>query len=82
MEKLTRRKRYRFQHQRKGTFEGIYLGMEKLDKDDPQDKEVWKVAIDTADGSGSEWLRRVAGATSTQSGIRPSLVESVEEVES
>ena len=81
MEKLTRRKHYRFQHQRKGAFEGIYLGMEKLDKDDPQDEAAWKVAIDTADGTGSEWLRCVAGATSTMSGIRPSLVDSVEEVE-
>ncbi|KKM66930.1 hypothetical protein LCGC14_1476200, partial [marine sediment metagenome] len=68
MQKLTRKKRYRFRHKRKGTFEGIYLKTEKLDADDPQDKEVLIVAIDTADGTGAEWLRRVKGAMSTTSG--------------
>jgi hypothetical protein len=55
------------------------MGKEKLPGDN-YDSEVWTVAMDTSDGSGSEWLRRAAGAQSTTSNIRPSLVDSVEEV--
>lgn len=77
---LVRKKRYRFVHKRKGTFEGIFIKTEKADKEDEYDKEFWQVAMDTSDGSGSEWLRRAAGAASTLSNIRPSLVESHEEV--
>jgi hypothetical protein len=80
--KLTKRHRYRFVHQRKGTFEGIFLGRDKVPKGDPQDTEFLTVAMDTSDGSGSEWLRRAKGAQATVSNLRPSLLESVEEVKS
>ncbi len=44
------------------------------------DKEFYVFAIDTSDGSGSEWLRRGKGAQSTESGLRPSLITSIETV--
>lgn len=79
--RFTKQHRYRFVHKRKGTFEGIFLGKEEARPNDPCDKEYWTVAMDTSDGSGNEWLRRAAGAPSTTSNIRPSLVEAVEEVQ-
>ena len=78
--KLIKRRRYRFEHARKGEFEGIFLGREKTPSGDPQDKEFWTVAIDTSDGSGSEWIRRAKGAAATTTNIRPSLLANVEEV--
>ncbi len=72
--------RYRFQHKRKGTFEGVMLGYIATPEGDKQDKEFWTVAIDTRDGSGSEWLRRGGGAEVTTTNIRPSLVEHYEKV--
>ncbi len=78
---LKEKHRYRFQHKRKGKFEGIFLGKEETPPGDPQDTEFWTVAMDTSDGSGSEWLRRTAGAEATISNIRPSLVTKVQEVE-
>lgn len=79
--RLTKKRRYRFVHKRKGTFEGIFLGREATPAGDQEDKEFLTVAMDTSDGSRSEWLRRVAKAEATVSNIRPSLLESVEEVE-
>jgi hypothetical protein len=78
---MQEQRRYRFVHKRKGEFEGIFLGKEVAPPGDPCDTEFWTVAMDTSDGSGSEWLRRAAGAQATTSNIRPSLVELVVEVE-
>jgi hypothetical protein len=78
---FVKKHRYRFVHLRKGQFEGIFLGKEEAEPEDGYDTEFWTIAMDTSDGSGSEWLRRAAGAQSTITNIRPSLVESVEEVE-
>lgn len=77
---MKEKQRYRFNHLRKGEFEGIFLGKEKTPPGDPCDEEFLTVAMDTSDGSGSEWLRRAAGAQATTSNIRPSLVTSIEEV--
>lgn len=75
------KKRYRFVHQRKGTFEGIFLGKERAPPEDEVDTEFLTVAIDTSSGSGSEWLRRAAKAESTVSNLRPSLLEEIAELE-
>ena len=78
--KPERKQRYRFQHTRKGTFEGVVLGYAPTPEGDLQDKEFWTVAIDTRDGTGSEWLRRTARSEVTTTNIRPSLVERFEKV--
>jgi len=78
--KLIKKRRYRFVHKRKGTFEGIFLGKGKVPEGDLQDNEFLTIAMDTSNGTGSEWLRRVKGAEATVSNLRPSLLESVEEV--
>lgn len=75
-----KKKRYKFVHKRKGVFAGIYLGKEKTPDGDPEDVEFLTVAIDTSEGSGSEWLRRAKNAEATTSNLRPSLLESIEEV--
>lgn len=77
---MTKKKRYRFVHKRKGTFEGIYLGKEKTPDGDLEDTEFLTVAMDTSDGSGSEWLRRAKNAEATTSNLRPSLLGSIEEM--
>ena len=74
------KQRYRFEHTRKGTFEGIVLGYAKTPEGDLQDTEFWTVAIDTRNGSGSEHIRRAAGAEVTTTNIRPSLVTKYEKV--
>jgi len=74
---LTERKRYRVVHTRKGAFEGIFLRYEQVYEGAPPFPVV---AIDTSDGSGSEWLRRAAGVQSTESALNPALIESIEEV--
>ncbi len=75
-----KKQRYRFQHTRKGTFEGIVLGYDPTPEGDLQDKEFWTVAIDTRDGSGSEHIRRAAKVEVTTTNIRPSLVTKFEKV--
>ncbi len=80
MTKLVTKKRYRFAHARKGVFEGVFLNKEATPSGDPQDGEFWTVAIDTSDGSGSEWLRRAKDAASTVTNLRPSLISHFEEV--
>lgn len=113
---LTRRRRYRIEHKRKGRFEGIYLRKLRsrppvINPDEPKieagtipcptcgrvvektiqsraegfqckpclkaDRELLIFAIDTSDGSGSEWLRRAKGQLSIESAIRPSLIISI-----
>lgn len=41
------------------------------------DRELLVFAIDTSDGSGSEWLRRSRGVQSIEAAIRPSLIISI-----
>lgn len=113
---LTRRRRYRIEHKRKGSFEGIFLRKQKsptpfIDPKAPTvnkgvtpcptcgatvvnsiqtraegfqcktclkaDVELLVFAIDTRDGSGSEWLRRSRDAQSIETAIRPSLITSI-----
>ena len=74
------KERYRFQHTRKGRFEGTVLGYEPTPEGDTQDTEFWTVAIDMSDGSGSEWLRHAGNAQVRTVNIRPSLVEKYEKV--
>ncbi len=79
MQRPQRKQRHRFQHTSKGHFEGVMMGVKKT-PDDPTDSELWTVAIDTSNGSGSEWVRRVANAEITTTDIRPSKVERFEKV--
>lgn len=55
------------------------MGVKKT-PEDPTDSELWTVAMDTSDGSGSEWIRRVARAEITTTDLRPSKIERFEKV--
>ena len=69
---------YKFSHKRKGTFVAQYR---KKTEGDDVDPFFWEVQIPVMPGSGQEGMATVVNAPYRFSGLRPSLVGDVEEIE-